>query len=68
MNSFVIRSWLARGLLFAFSVVIAASFVTPLLSTSLLMWYRGQALQPGLALAVAMIVGAAYLGSMVTRR
>ncbi|MCL4238638.1 MAG: carbohydrate ABC transporter permease [Anaerolineae bacterium] len=31
MNSFVIRSWLARGLLFAFSVVIAASFVTPLL-------------------------------------
>lgn len=44
------------------------AFVTPLLSTSLLMWYRGQALQPSLALAVAMIVGAAYLGSMVTRR
>ena len=31
MNSFVMRSWLARGLLFAFSVVIAAFFVTPLL-------------------------------------
>ncbi|MBP8973823.1 MAG: carbohydrate ABC transporter permease [Anaerolineae bacterium] len=31
MNSFVIRSWLARGLLFVFSVVIAAFFVAPLL-------------------------------------
>ncbi|MEW6579291.1 MAG: carbohydrate ABC transporter permease [Chloroflexota bacterium] len=31
MNSFLMRSWLARGLLFAFSVVIAAFFVTPLL-------------------------------------
>ena len=31
MNSFLMRSWLARALLFAFSVVIAAFFVTPLL-------------------------------------
>ncbi len=31
MNSFLMRSWLARALLFAFSVIIAAFFVTPLL-------------------------------------
>jgi drug/metabolite transporter (DMT)-like permease len=43
------------------------AFVTPLLSTSLLMWYRGQALQPSSALAAVMIVGAAYLGSVVSR-
>lgn len=43
------------------------AFITPLLSTSLLMGYRGQALQPSIALAVAMIVGAAYLGSVVSR-
>jgi len=43
------------------------AFITPLLSTSLLMWYRGQALQPSIALAVAMIVGAAYLGSIASR-
>lgn len=44
------------------------AFVTPLLSTGLLMGYRGQALQPSLALAVLMIVGAAYLGSILSRR
>jgi len=43
------------------------AFITPLLSTSLLLWYRGQALQPSIALAVAMIVGAAYLGSVASR-
>lgn len=43
------------------------AFITPLLSTSLLLWYRGQTLEPSLALAVAMIVGAAYLGSVASR-
>lgn len=43
------------------------AFITPLLSTSLLMWYRGQTLQPSIVLAVAMIVGAAYLGSIASR-
>jgi drug/metabolite transporter (DMT)-like permease len=43
------------------------AFLTPLLSTGLLLWYRGQTLQPSIALAVAMIVGAAYLGSVVSR-
>jgi len=43
------------------------AFVTPLLSTSMLVWYRGQPLQPSLALAVAMIVGAAYLGTAASR-
>jgi len=44
------------------------AFVTPLLSTGLLMWYRSEPLQPTIALAVAMIVGAAYLGSAASRR
>lgn len=44
------------------------AFVTPLLSTSLLMAYRGQPLQPGIALAVAMIVGAAVIGQAASRR
>lgn len=43
------------------------AFVTPLLSTGLLMWYRGEALQPSIALAVTMIVGAAYLGNVASR-
>lgn len=44
------------------------SFATPVLSTSLLMAYRGQPLQPSIALAVVMIVGAAVLGHAVGRR
>lgn len=43
------------------------AFVTPLLSTGLLMWYRGQPLQPSLAAAVVLIVAAAYLGSRASR-
>ena len=44
------------------------AFVTPLLSTSLLMGYRGQPLQPSIALAVVMIVGAAVLGHVAGRK
>ncbi|MFM8576801.1 MAG: EamA/RhaT family transporter, partial [Limnohabitans sp.] len=38
------------------------SFLTPLLSTVLLLWLRGVALSPAIALAAALIVGAAWLG------
>ncbi len=38
------------------------SFLTPLLSTVLLLWHRGEALSPAIALAAALIVGAAWLG------
>lgn len=44
------------------------SFITPLLSTSLLMTYRGQPLQASSVLAVVMIVGAALLGHWASRR
>lgn len=44
------------------------AFITPLLSTSMLMGYRGQTLQPGIALAVVMIVGAAVLGHAASRK
>lgn len=43
------------------------AFVTPLLSTGLLMGYRGQPLQPSIAVAVALIVGAAWLGNLSSR-
>lgn len=38
------------------------SFLTPLLSTLLLLWHRGEALSPAIGLAAALIVGAAWLG------
>lgn len=38
------------------------SFLTPLLSTLLLLWDRGQAISPAIAGAAAMVVGAAWLG------
>ncbi len=44
------------------------AFVTPLLSTSMLMAYRGQPMQASIALAVLMIVGAAVLGHAASRR
>lgn len=44
------------------------SFITPLLSTSLLLTYRGQPLQASSVLAVVMIVGAALLGHWASRR
>ena len=44
------------------------AFVTPLLSTSMLMAYRGQPMQASIALAVLMIMGAAVLGHVASRR
>jgi drug/metabolite transporter (DMT)-like permease len=44
------------------------AFVTPLLSTSLLMAYRGQPMPATTALAAVMIVGAALLGHAASRR
>ena len=38
------------------------SFMTPLLSTLLLLWHRGEAISPSIAAAAALIVGAAWLG------
>ena len=38
------------------------SFLTPLLSTLLLLWSRGDTPHPSIALATALIVGAAWLG------
>ena len=38
------------------------SFLTPLLSTVLLLWHRGEALSPSIGMAAALIVGAAWLG------
>ena len=38
------------------------SFLTPLLSTVLLLWHRGEALSPAIGLAALLIVGAAWLG------
>jgi drug/metabolite transporter (DMT)-like permease len=38
------------------------SFLTPLLSTWLLLWSRGETPQASMALATALIVGAAWLG------
>ncbi len=38
------------------------SFLTPLLSTMLLLWHRGEALSPAIGLAAVLIVGAAWLG------
>ena len=38
------------------------SFLTPLLSTVLLLWHRGEALTPAIGVAAALIVGAAWLG------
>lgn len=38
------------------------SFLTPLLSTVLLLWLRGQALSWPIALAAVLIVGAAFVG------
>ena len=38
------------------------SFLTPLLSTVLLLWHRGEALSPTIGMAAALIVGAAWLG------
>ena len=39
------------------------SFLTPLLSTLALLWVRHEAPSPSVALAAAMIIGAAVLGS-----
>ena len=39
------------------------SFLTPLLSTLALLWVRQEAPSPSVALAAAMIIGAAVLGS-----
>jgi hypothetical protein len=44
------------------------AFVTPLLSTSMLMGYRGQPMQASVALAVVMIAGAAVLGHAASRK
>lgn len=38
------------------------SFLTPLLSTLILLWHRGEAISASVAVAAAMIVGAAWLG------
>lgn len=38
------------------------SFLTPLLSTLLLLWHRGEAISASVAAAAALIVGAAWLG------
>lgn len=38
------------------------SFLTPLLSTLLLLWSRGETPHPSIALATALIIGAAWLG------
>ena len=38
------------------------SFLTPLLSTLLLLWDRGETIGPAVAVAAALIVGAAWLG------
>jgi drug/metabolite transporter (DMT)-like permease len=38
------------------------SFLTPLLSTVLLLWHSGQAISLPVAAAAALIVGAAWLG------
>jgi len=40
------------------------SFLTPLLSTLLLLWHRSEAISPSVAIAGAMIVGAAWLGRL----
>jgi len=40
------------------------SFLTPLLSTLLLLWHRSEAISPSVAIAAAMIVGAAWLGRL----
>lgn len=38
------------------------SFLTPLLSTLLLLWHRGEAITASVAVAAALIVGAAWIG------
>lgn len=38
------------------------SFLTPLLSTLLLLWHRGESISASVAVAAALIVGAAWLG------
>ena len=38
------------------------SFLTPLLSTLLLLWHRGEAISPSVGAAAALIIGAAWLG------
>jgi len=38
------------------------SFLTPLLSTLLLLWYRGEPVSPSVGIATALIVGSAWLG------
>lgn len=43
------------------------SFLTPLLSTLALLWVRHEVPSPSVALAAAMIIGAAVLGSRATR-
>ena len=44
------------------------SFLTPLLSTLLLLWDRGQAISPNVAGAAVLIVGAAWLGRSKPQR
>jgi hypothetical protein len=38
------------------------SFITPLLSTLLLLWHRGETVSGSVAGAAALIIGAAWLG------
>jgi drug/metabolite transporter (DMT)-like permease len=40
------------------------SFLTPLLSTLILLWHRSEAISPSVAVAAVLIVGAAWLGRL----